>query len=320
MKRLSAVLCLALVLAVFPAAACPYAKDMPVHPVASADISIPFAPKKRALDLRVTWAEGVEKQPVIVFSHGAFGSREGYAPLAVFWAERGYVVIQPTHQDSAKKGTVPLLSNPVAFREWNMRPLEISWVISHLGDIAKEMPGLAAAMDTARIGIAGHSYGAHTVQLLAGATAKAPWSRRQNFQEKRAQAFVMISPQGGGGVFDAESFRTLKGPALFITGTKDETGRKPHPYTWRLDPFEQSPAGDKTLMLIDGAYHNFGGISGAKYPGAGPEDPATVDLVRCMTLAFFDAALKKDKKAADWIDAATSTGHGVPGGAKITQR
>lgn len=38
--------------------------------------------------------------PVIVFSHGYSWSMDGYAPLADFWAARGFVVLQPTHLDS----------------------------------------------------------------------------------------------------------------------------------------------------------------------------------------------------------------------------
>jgi predicted dienelactone hydrolase len=38
--------------------------------------------------------------PVIVFSHGAGGSGQNYFPLTHYWATHGYVIIQPTHNDS----------------------------------------------------------------------------------------------------------------------------------------------------------------------------------------------------------------------------
>src|SRR5437763_248790 len=57
---------------------------------------------KRNKDLRVRFL--IPKSggpfPVIVFSHGAGGSGQNYFPLTGFWVTHGYVVIQPTHNDS----------------------------------------------------------------------------------------------------------------------------------------------------------------------------------------------------------------------------
>lgn len=35
--------------------------------------------------------------PVVIFSHGSGGSKDGYSYLGRFWAENGYVVIHATH-------------------------------------------------------------------------------------------------------------------------------------------------------------------------------------------------------------------------------
>jgi len=42
------------------------------------------------------------KVPVIVFSHGLLGSKEGYAVFGECLASWGYVSIHPTHSDSLK--------------------------------------------------------------------------------------------------------------------------------------------------------------------------------------------------------------------------
>src|ERR1700686_4539173 len=38
--------------------------------------------------------------PIIIFSHGYGGSKNGYEPLASYWTSFGYVVIRPSHADA----------------------------------------------------------------------------------------------------------------------------------------------------------------------------------------------------------------------------
>lgn len=114
----------------------------------------------------------------------------------------------------------------------------------------------------------------------------------------------MISPQGEedsiGGITDDRSFDHLTRPGLFVTGSNDK-GRKSKSAEGRIEPFHLSPPQDKYLLYIDGAYHNFGGISGHIIPGMGPKDPQEVDEVRSATLAFLDAYVKNDSNARAWL-------------------
>lgn len=281
-----------------------YQPPRPVYGLIQAkDISLHFAPKKRALDIRVTYPAAGRNLPVILWSHGAFGSRDAYGPLVNYWAAHGYVVIQPTHQDSISKGTLPSLSNPLAFREWDTRPQEISYLIDHVDDIIAQVPDLATVMDRQTIGAGGHSYGAHTSMLLAGITVKTGLinKKRKTFGDDRIRAFAIISPQGTGRLMDEQSYATLRAPALFVTGSHDEVGANPPPYTWRLQPFLFAPPHDKYLLFIDGAYHNFGGISGRNFRWSGAPDPEQVAVIQRTTLAFFEAYLKNDLAALDYL-------------------
>src|SRR5687768_10122528 len=61
----------------------------------------------RRVDLEISVSAPVtgKNLPIILFSHGHGASNflssfRGYAPLADFYAAHGFVVIQPTHQDS----------------------------------------------------------------------------------------------------------------------------------------------------------------------------------------------------------------------------
>ncbi len=57
---------------------------------------------KEPLRTMVRWepTDDEAPRPVIVWSHGVFGSHEGYEPLVRAWVEAGYVVVQPTHDDT----------------------------------------------------------------------------------------------------------------------------------------------------------------------------------------------------------------------------
>jgi len=251
--------------------------------------------KLDALEVRLTFPREEGKYPVVVFSHGMYGSKDGYAPLARFWASHGYVVLQPTHPDSLRAGGA---ANPE--RAWDVRPRQVSFLIDALPRIEKEVPALKGRLDAERIGVGGHSFGAHTAQLIGGVTAYAPLAK--SFRDERVKAVLLISPQGRGGLFREDSWKTLAVPALVITGSKD-TGRKGETPEWRLDPYQLSPAGPRYLVWIEGAWHGFGGISGVRWAGAGPENGEQVKIVQQASLAFFDAFVREDAKARAWLDA-----------------
>jgi predicted dienelactone hydrolase len=64
--------------------------------------------RNKELQLRINYPAENGLFPVIVWSHGAGGSKDNYLPLTEYWASHGYVTIQPTHSDSrslaAKRG------------------------------------------------------------------------------------------------------------------------------------------------------------------------------------------------------------------------
>ncbi len=249
--------------------------------------------------------------PTIIFSHGYGGSGLNYDPLAQHWATHGYIVILPTHSDAIIN---PLESNnpkrgqrlksireriqerkankPAAgfdFSDWYNRPRDISFILDSLDEIEKQTPLNNQAIDRDRIGIGGHSYGAFTSQLINGTDPLGP----QDFTDPRATCALLISPQGTGGLFTKDAWDNFQGPALTITGDNDE-GREGQPATWRREPYDHSPPNTHTLLWINDAYHNFGGISGQilPLPDQGPENPTHVQIVQNATLTFWDHHLK----------------------------
>ena len=115
--------------------------------------------------------------------------------------------------------------------------------------------------------------------------------------DSRPRAFVAISPQGESPLFPAGSWQGMTRPMLFVSGDNDESPQG-QPSSWRLDPFQQCAPGEKYLLWVKDAYHNFGGISGVSRRNA-PRRPDQVELVKAATLAFWDSYLKSSGEAGD---------------------
>lgn len=105
--------------------------------------------------------------PLLVWSHGRSGTRSAYGMLCEGLASRGYVVLAPDHPGDT---LADWLLGAAVDDETNetQRVDDVRFVLdAALG----ERPGLelAPAIDTDRIAVAGHSYGAFTALAIAGA-------------------------------------------------------------------------------------------------------------------------------------------------------
>ncbi len=257
------------------------------------------------LPIAVTWPVGAKgKLPVVVWSHGMYGSRNNYRPLVDALAGDGFAVIQPTHGDSIELMTPEqrrkLLASPNLdnTQSWDERPGEVSKCI----DALPRLPKLAGCppLDPDRIGIGGHSFGAWTTQVLAGMELSAlnrTWSRA----EPRAKAFVVLSGSGPGAGIKAAGLAKMRGPMLMITGTNDKA-RSGDTGEWRKQAFELASPGNKWLVWIDGATHMFGGIAGAQSGYAlqfvrragttADTNPRHKDVTLSAIVSFFDAHVR----------------------------
>ncbi|MEM6363371.1 MAG: hypothetical protein AAF745_03020 [Planctomycetota bacterium] len=255
--------------------------------------------RNKDLQLRVTFPRDEGQFPLIVWSHGASGTKDHYQPLVRHWVSHGYVVIQANHSDS--RALRPIDRNnrlgEATFRDWESRPKDISFIIDSIATLQRDIPKLADTIDQSIVGVGGHSFGAHTAQLVGGTQTKLLSGGKRRHADDRPLAFLLISPQGRGPQLDDESWSRLERPALVVTGSND-AGRNGQDYTWRLDPYELSPPRDKYLLFIQDAYHGFGGITGSSGMGnAGPDNPNHVAYVQSMTTAFWDFYLKNDPAA-----------------------
>ncbi|MGQ2906280.1 MAG: alpha/beta hydrolase family protein [Neoaquamicrobium sediminum] len=264
------------------------------------------------LRLRLTAPARGVAVPIVLLSHGAgpskyIPSKDGYAPLAQFWAERGFAVIQPTHGNSPVGGLSKDAPGGPYF--WRERVSEMTAIIDRLDEVEEQAPAIAGRLDHRRIAAAGHSFGGHTVSLLLGAHLAG-----ENFIEARISAGVLLAAPGRGGrdltaqsaarfpFFDVD-FAQMQTPRLVVCGADDDphfTSRGPE---WHADAFHDSPAAS-ALITVPGVGHGLGGIAGLDAKETEIEAPDSLEATRRLSLAWLLTALDIDTRA--WPTAITS--------------
>ena len=279
--------------------------------VAEADVTLRDDARKRDLAIDVTYPGSGGPFPVLLYSHGDGGSGDDARPLARFWATRGYVVLAPSHRDPAAGRAA---SDPQA---WETRARDLAFVIDSLAGIGERVAPLAGKLDGQRIGVGGHSYGAYTAGLLAGATVASPKtakksSETKSFADPRPKAFLLLSPPGGGlRGWTADSWTDVARPLLVVTGSRDG-GTKGQDPSWRMDAFRLSPPGDKFCLFLKGAsqmsytgrYAEPGASLSGRDKGApsAEEEVAIFKDVKAVSVAFFDGYLRNDAAAKAFLD------------------
>lgn len=283
----------------------------------------PVVSEHRPLTCR--WPAGRCPVGFIVFCHGLGSNGGEYAALSSHWARHGYLVIHPTFGDSisvvarAEPGlgldpesdltgwtSLPqarlrmhqILHTPAG---WIERVGIVRACVDALGDIVAATCGGAHEPMPGAIG--GHSFGAFTAQLLAGAEIDLPDEPARRFHDARFKAAMFLSAQGRDqqGLRDG-SWDALDGAMLNVTGTLDQ-GAKGGDWRWKSEPFEFAPPGAKYLAVLDDADHFLGGFAER---GPGKRVSAQREAVRQLTLAFLDAHLRDSDAALAWLAAVES--------------
>lgn len=280
-------------------------------------LAIAMTERPQPLQLRVTAPVDGDALPIVLLSHGHgpslyLPSKDGYGPLANFLAERGFVVIQPTHANS-KVGGFPV-DMPGAPLFWRERADELTAILGGLDAIETALPLLKGRLDHERIAAVGHSLGGHTVALLLGMRVTIKGAEL-DLHDPRIRAGVLLAAPGAGGDNLSENGNTY-GPAfspdfshlvtrtLVVFGDQDIS---PHLTVrgadWHADPYHLSP-GAEALLTIAGGQHGLGGIAGYDAKETDDEDADRLELTRRMVWAYLRSALMEGDSA--WADACTA--------------
>ncbi|MER7663544.1 MULTISPECIES: chlorophyllase [unclassified Streptomyces] len=281
-------------------ATAPRIASAPTTIVSAKPVVLPAPGRGEDLQVRVSAPATGGDLPVIVLSHGFGWSMDGYAPLADFWAARGFVVVQPTHLDSRTLG-LPA-DDPRTPRIWRIRVEDLVRVLDGLDVLEAAVPGLGGRLDRSRTAVAGHSWGAQTASTLLGARVlDSDGVPGEDLSDSRVMAGVLLTPPGRGGddltpfavenlPFMNPSFDGMTMPALIVVGDRDQSALTTRGPDWFTDPYTLSP-GSKSLLTLFGAEHSLGGIPGYEVAETTDESPERVALVQQLTWAYLRSAL-----------------------------
>jgi predicted dienelactone hydrolase len=248
--------------------------------------------------------------PLVVFSHGLGGSRQGYSYLGRYWASQGIAALHVQHVGSDRRiwlgnplGLVSRLQDAAQEREAEARALDVRFALDQL--LASER---GARIDRERIAVAGHSYGANTSLLLAGAqirrTGQAEGTTAASLRDPRIKAAILISaPPFHGHDDTAAIVGAIRIPTLHITATEDVI-RVPGYYSEAADRvalFEATGSANKELVVFAGGSHSI--FTDRAGTGGVQLNPRVKAATRELTLAFLNKVFEgRDDGLRRWVE------------------
>ncbi|WP_340313517.1 alpha/beta hydrolase family protein [Rhizorhabdus argentea] len=259
------------------------------------------AVRSRPVPVRIRMPGGSGKVGVILFSHGLGGSLDAGAIWAHGWAEAGFAVINIQHRgtDNAIFGK-PGFRSALNGEQLISRVRDIQFVISELGRRKAQDRCDLDRIDLRRIGVAGHSFGAQTVQAIAG--QRFPFAIEPPLGDPRVRAAVALSPSPPLSGSPEVAFSTVHIPFLSITGTEDAIPFvTPITARQRQEPFRLMPAGEKYLLVLQGGTHEMFAGQVIHTMLNGEPTPYIRETVIAATVAFWRATLDDDRASLRWL-------------------
>lgn len=188
--------------------------------------------------------------PTVILSPGLGANDGGLKYIGNILERNNYRVLVMGHQESGRQA----LRKTILSRDKTVVVLDQKKYDARFMDIQAAFDFATRSCRPALLALGGHSMGAATTMLEAGARGAV-----QNAALDRFDAYIALSPQGEGYMFQAGAWSGIRKPVLMVTGTEDSgfDGE----YTVRLSAFEGLPPGKKRLAVIEGASHlNLGGL------------------------------------------------------------
>ena len=238
--------------------------------------------------------------PLVVFSHGLGGSRHGYSHLGRHWAAHGCASLHLQHVGSDRRlwgGGSPLellgrLREAASETEAIARVQDFAFALDQV--LGGEF---AARIDPGRIVAAGHSYGANTALLAAGARLERG-GREVAFRDERVRAAMLLSaPPFHGEREPARVAASVRLPTLHVTATGD-TVRLPGYYSGaedRIALFEAMGSPLKALAVFQGGTHSI--FTDRTGTGGFDLNARVKAATQALTLAFLRGVLDGEAQA-----------------------
>lgn len=272
------------------------------------------AARQREVPVKVRWPDAATSSagplPVVLFSHGLGGTREGGAVWGEAWAAAGFVVVHLQHTGSdlaAVRAVTNSFADQRALRsaagpaQLLARLRDVSFGLDEIGRRHAARQARWASVRPDQVGMCGHSFGAHTTLGMAGQR----YGGFEGMTEPRLAAFIAFSPSLPAAGDARQAFERITRPLLCITGTLDSdvvgVGATPER---RRAVFDALPAGDKgQLVLMEADHMTFAGQTGRAVEIVPREQitrelqPAHHALVASITTDWWRATLLDDAAA-----------------------
>lgn len=261
------------------------------------DGSWAHAARQRTLPWRLRLPAGDAPCPLVVYSHGLGGSREGGHAWGSAWANAGIAVLHVQHPGSdieTLRGGARALKAAASADQMVERLQDLYFVIDELlrRSAAGEAPWTRVRADA--LGVAGHSFGAQTAQAMAGQR----YSGVADLSDPRLKAFVALSPSLPVGVklSATEAFAGITRPFFALTGSLDASPiQTAGARAQRAAVFDALPRGQRALLWLDGANHQ--AFGGGRSGRAESEEDRYAPLIARATAAWWRWRLLGDEAA-----------------------
>jgi predicted dienelactone hydrolase len=268
-------------------------------------LTVHDAARNRDIPVRIYLPPNDKPAPVVLFSHGLGGSREGSKFLGRQWAARGYLAVFVQHPGSDElvwKNAPPAermdaLRKAASLENFFLRVGDIRAVLDQLQAWNKS-GSLANRMDLTRIGMSGHSFGAVTTQAVGGEMFLMSGTE---LTDPRIRAAVIMSPSTPKSETAERAFGDVKIPWLLMTGTKDVSPLGETDANARLTVYPALHGVPKYQVVLNDADHSVF-ADRALHGDRGARNLNHHRVIRAVSTAFWDAYLQENKDALAWLN------------------
>lgn len=272
---------------------------------AQLDLTVHDTKRDRDIPVRVYLPANRTPAPVVLFSHGLGGTRNGSAFLGEHWAARDYVAVflqHPGSDDSVWRGKpaterMPAMNSAASLDNFLLRVQDVPVVLSQI-EVWNADPtnALSGRLDK-KVGMSGHSFGAITTQAVSGQALPVGGQR---FTDPRIKAAIVFSPSTPRRGSANDAFGSVKIPWMLMTGTKDLSPIGQADMESRLGVYPALRGAPKYELVLDKAEHS--AFTDRALPGdREPCNPKHHRVILALSTAFWDAYLRGDADALAWL-------------------
>jgi predicted dienelactone hydrolase len=289
-----------------PAPTPSYQPPTPTQPVAVVRYTWHDEARNRDVPVKIYYpAKGPGPFPIIIFSHGLGGTREGYEYLGRYWAGCGFVSVHLQHlgsDDAVWKNAGDAREAGIAMKN---AVTDVSNALNRAGDVpfaidqmiklntAADSP-LRGRLDTVNIGMSGHSFGGWSTMAAVGEQLGPD---KVTMADHRIKAGVEMSAPVPPPAERDQAFDKITIPVFHMTGTLDDSPLGDTKASERRIIFDKTTHAETCLVIFNGADHMT--FSGHIIPRA--SDAVFHPLICAGSAAFWDAYLRGNAAAKDWL-------------------